>query len=221
MPTARPTAHKIFLVENSCETSRYRCPDFKFGKPGSHHPAGQFLVTVQKVPVVTQVVPSQDPRKMEPTFVSIFVCVGSILRFRCPGTHARTPRRGVRSKGCRQDMRSMIKSDEWMQNSSQTRPAVVTAGLEAQILSGNQSQERQRDHPAHLPAFPTLSAGSNIHGGNSAHGSKLLEPTKRLTTQACLSCCRSKQKCDDVRPCTRCIRIGIEVVTCCIFRVRT
>ena len=105
-----------------------------------------------------------------------------------------------------------------MQNSSPTGPAVVTAGLEAQILNVIQSRERERDHPAHLPAlftFTTLSMGTEIQGEISAHGSQLLEPTRKLTIQACLPCCRSKQKCDHVRPCTRCIRLGIEVITCC------
>lgn len=131
------------------------------------------------------------------------------------GTGGATVKKGiVPSKACRKDIRSIVEPEEWMQNSSPTGPAVVTAGLEAQILNGIQSPERQRDHPAHLPAFftfPTLSAGTEIHGGMSAHGTQLLEPTRRLTSQACLPCCRSKQKCDDVRPCTRCMRIGIEV----------
>jgi hypothetical protein len=50
-----------------------------------------------------------------------------------------------------------------MQNSSPTGPAVVTAGLEAQILNGIQSPERQRCSSSASPRFLYL---SNFVGGH-------------------------------------------------------
>ena len=35
---------------------------------------------------------------------------------------------------------------------------------------------------------------------------------RKQTSNACIPCSKSKNRCDDLRPCGRCLRIGVQVI---------
>lgn len=59
---------------------------------------------------------------------------------------------------------------------------------------------------------PAIMAGPSIAGKQHEDSHALAEPKKRKQiSHACIPCSKSKNRCDDERPCGRCMRTGIQV----------
>ena len=76
------------------------------------------------------------------------------------------------------------------------------------------SWPRCHQAPLHCRPLPSIAlmVGPSITGKQHEDRHAPAEPKKRKSTfHACILCSKSKNRCDDERPCSRCMRRGIQV----------